>query len=204
MQIRSIRTLILGALLSGASLLMSNCSNSSTSPNDDGLREYMSEKGYSQAELNNILAATARRSLAKEDAARQSTLDSIAYRDLFNETQLSGDSSIIEDFNKIASKAKLENSIGYYNDVELRSREAFVDALTEDKTSKEEIDSLLKNFPSRKNLFSYNYYDIQNYQHYSDKYFYGKFFKKLGLMTGDFKSKFEVLTNKIVPKEKSF
>ena len=201
MQIQSIRTLILGTLLSAGALFMSGCKSDFDTPNARGLCEYMDERGDTKADIDNILKTTVRRSITREDAARQSALDSMAYRDLFNETHLANDSAAVADFNKIASKFKLENNLTYYGRAELKSREAFADALTEDKTRKNIIDSLLRNFPSRRDLLAYSFFDIQKYQLYGDKYFYNKFFRNHGLNTDEFNAKFEALTEKITPKK---
>ena len=201
MHITPIKALVLGTLLSGGTILMSSCIENQKLRNTTHLTEYMNERGNSQEEIDNVIESTSRHSLAKEDAARQSFLDSMAYRDLFNGTHLSNNPASIKELNKIASKIKLENSLAFYNNAEVRCREGFFDALEKDKVNSETVDSLLRNFPARANLLTYNPYDIQNFQHYCDKYFYGEFFKKHGLMTDEFKSKFEALTQKIAPKE---
>ena len=202
MQVKTIQTFLLGALLSCGAYLMSGCSDRNRETyNARVLSEYMNERGNTKTEIDSVIKSTTRISSPKTDAARQSALDSMAYRDLFNETHLSKDSAVVEEFNEIASKINLENSLSHYGNAVLVSREVLGNALINDSTKTEEISGLLRNFPNRMEFFGESCYDIQNYQHYSDKCFYGKFFEKYGLMTGDFKSKFETLAKKIAPKQ---
>jgi len=73
------------------------------------LHDYMLTHAYPKRTYDSILNATERDNIEQEAVVRQSTVDSMAYRELFLSTELAKDSATVAEFNKIAQKASLEN-----------------------------------------------------------------------------------------------
>lgn len=98
---------------------------------------------------------------------KMSKLDSTAYRDIFNTTQLAKDSSAVAEFNKIASEYRFVDES--FKRVQEFQKQKSIDAGM----------SMYEHF----NLNSYKGLAIRQYL--LDRYAYNKFFKEKGLMNDD-------------------
>ena len=162
------------------------------------LHDYMSERGNLQIELDSVLDATKRHNESQEAVVRQSTVDSMAYRDLFNTTQFAKDSSAVAEFNKIAAKASLENDISSSFDLrktDSNCKQKFYDRAISEGLSISEAEEL----KSTKMITHGSFSDADiasQYQSFSDMYFYGKFFAEKGLLDDTaFANNFNKVTN---------
>ena len=148
---------------------------SCTNPNNAAKR-YMEYKPY--AEFQEV---TSTGNLAHT----QSKLDSVAYKDLFLTTQAGKDSSNVAEYNKIAAKMKGYDPQGTnYLDIQDRIEQSSIKAGITTK----EFNNIRR---SR---------EAWDAQYSADKWAYGNFFNKLGLMNDEnFVKHFEDVAEKIKP-----
>lgn len=159
--------------------------------NSKKLHDYMEDKGYKQIELDSVLEATKRYDIDKESAVRQKTVDSMAYRDLFNSTSLTGDSAIVAEFNKIAAKASLENIADNSRNIGVKCREHIYNTAISDGLDIEGATELKNILHDLQTVYVNHDAIAAMYQYYSDMYFYGIFFAKNGLLDNEnFANKF--------------
>lgn len=100
----------------------------------------------------------------------QAVLDSLAYRDLLNESNLANDSSTIAEFNRIAATNRYKDASNFEDNL-----------LKEGISTKEFNDILSETSPAGR-------------QFEADKVLYGRLFKEKGLMTKEFNAKFKALS----------
>lgn len=134
----------------------------------------------------------------------QSSLDSVAYKDIFNGTKAAKDSSKVAEFNKIAAKMKVDKNIKTYE-------EAFKNldnkTLNMGITTKEHKMNLKEynNYEYKKSVgrFIYNHIDnskvLQCRQFKADSIAYNKFFKKHNLLNDSVISQITKVSKKIKP-----
>lgn len=168
-------------LATAGMLTLSSCNDV-----DNRANQYLSENNHSMNDYNNIKESN----LCIE---RQSKLDSIAYRDIFNSTQASKDSANVAEFNKIASKMrgktdKINNSENMLNSIKKKMADANI--------SVKEFNSIEES--------SYKFRSsatvINNLQHHADDWAYRKFFKKIGIMNDSIAKKCDKISLKIRPR----
>lgn len=113
--------------------------------------------------------------LFSSDKYTQAKLDSMVYRDLFNQTYMANDSTAVAEFNKIATEYNVK-------------KKTFISDIVENDISMKVYDQILAaSNPSTR-------------QFIVDKYAYGNFFEKQGLMNGDLANKFEIFSKFLSPK----
>lgn len=128
-------------------------------------KDYCYKHGKTQEEFEEIVNAGGDK---WNSAKRQSKLDSMAYRDIFNTTSAVKDSATVAEFNKLAKKY-----------------------LTDGETSKKCKENLKAEKISAKEYgdIFYNSDTSPQMQHEADKWGYRNFFKKIGIMTPEFEKK---------------
>ena len=166
--------------LTAASMFaLASCSNV-----EDRAKEYMSETNRTQTEYNNF---------SKNSVyTKQSILDSIAYRDIFNSTQAAKDSAKVADFNKIAARMRPneeenENIWDKQSDIEKN--------LTKEGISIKALDAIKDKFSVRMEGIT----GLNTFQHYADDWAYRKFFKSIGIYNASISSKCDEVSEKIRP-----
>ncbi len=134
----------------------------------------------------------------------QSSLDSVAYKDIFNGTKAAKDSSKIAEFNKIAAKMKVDKNINTYNEAfkNLDNKMLYMNITTkEHKMNLKEY----KNYEYKKSVgrFIYNHIDnskiLQCRQFKADSIAYNQFFKKHNLLNDSVISQITKVSKKIKP-----
>ena len=136
------------------------------------LKDYCGATDKSQKEYVTLKTRFKENSNNKKIVANQALLDSLVYRDLFNQTHLANDSASVAEFNKIARTYKAEN-INFYN--ELLNTGITVDDFERVRKKRHE--------------------GLNDLQYKADKYLFGNFFTKKGLMGDEkFAKKFETLS----------
>lgn len=162
--------------------------------NSKKLHDYMAKKGETQERLDSVLNATQLNSHDREAILRQSTVDSMAYRDLFNTTELVKDSNILAEFNKIAAKASLLKVQRPSNISEYESyKDHIYNTAVSDNIDINEADDLKNILNTTKIGLTEGRSEFSaKLQFLSDMYFYGKFFQKYGLTSNEeFNKKYE-------------
>lgn len=168
----SVVSKVVGGLLlvSALSSCSSNTRWESTNVIDKQVKKVMADKPFTDYEK----ATASWRAGAAGVADAQSTLDSAAYRKVFESTQGVKDSALVKEFNQIASQYRVPKTAQYADEVQA----AFVDVV-KDKFSVAEVESV-KNISS---MFSP--YIIAGRQHAVDSIAYNKFFRENNLLNSD-------------------
>ena len=181
-----VKNVFLGMMFLTGAALMSKCTITDNYDPKKGIQRYMQENGYTQKEQDSIINSTKRDYKEAEFAAIQSKLDSMAYRNLFNQTNLVNNSYAVNEFNKIAQQCNLEKTLANCTAPHTKSREFFKNLMEKNNVPAEQGDSSLKNFPRPGGILQTYPSDIQKNQYYIDRFFYRQLFEKLGLMSSKF------------------
>ena len=155
----------------------------------------MQANGATESQIDSVMNATGRENPLMESTVRQATLDSMAYRDLFNGTKLAKDSKAVADFNALAARMKTDSM---ETDNRFIVHDEIVTKTSKEGISQEAIDNL---------DFIDEYTDgdltaeehVAKRQYMADREVYAKFFADRGLMKGDFEQKYDSITNVIRP-----
>ena len=166
--------------LIASTMCLTGCFSSS-----EKLHDYMAQKEYPMKTLDSVLNATKRDDFVKEAIVRQSTVDAMAYRDLFYSTELAKDSSAVAEFNKIAQNASLENvKINRWEVEPLKKHIIYIakkDGISIDEA--DELKSALNKYARRSKWLSIcESASAAKIQFFSDKYFYENYFKGYNLL----------------------
>ena len=167
---------------------------------DEKLHDYMLRKAYPKKTLDSILDATKRDDIEKEAVVRQSTVDSMAYRELLYSTELVKDSAAVAKFNKIPRKASLEKVEKPHSWQLETYKDHIVNTAIKDGISVGEADELKSHLNSLKTdyLFDTRTAYAATVQAYADEYFYKNFFKGYNLLNDPkFKKEFKRTANKL-------
>lgn len=108
----SIKSILAGTLLAGSALGFNSCesgSNMVANSRKEVIKEFMADRPAK--EYNKAVGSWREGILAPADA--QSTLDSVAFRQVFDGTILSTDSESVKQFNSIAGKMRVGNHTDY-------------------------------------------------------------------------------------------
>ncbi len=182
MKINAINKLMIGGLLSGASIALSGCGGDTFGK----ISKYMRDNNYTQKEYEELMYQNLKYPKNQQIMTMQSTLDSMVYRDLFNTTRLADDSSAVADFNALAGRTNISKV--YPDDTKVSNSERIAKILKDENVTMSEYDSVIspETFESTQ-------------QHFADKLLYSKFFKKHGLTTKDFQAKFDSVSKLAKP-----
>ena len=182
MKINALNSLLIGGLLTGASIALAGCDSTFAKAS-----KYMREHNYTQKEYEEMLYKNSQYPKDLQNVVMQSTLDSMVYRDLLNATQLVGDSSIVADFNALAGRTNVSNiniKEGTFNPNDKRISKM----LKDEGVTISEYESVMNG----EALESVR-------QHNADRLLYSKFFKKYGLISKDFQTKFDSVSRLAKP-----
>ena len=158
---------------------LASCSNV-----DNRAKEYMSETNRTQTEYNNFSKSSM--------YTKQSKLDSMAYRDIFNSTQAAKDSAKTADFNKIAARMRPneeENEDIWDKQFDIEKK------LTKEGISIKDLDAIKEKFSVRIEGLA----GLNTFQHYADDWAYRKFFKAIGIYNAGISKKCDEVSEKIRP-----
>ena len=148
---------------------------SCTSVNDN-TKEYLRKHNRAQTEYNDLFNGLENGN-EMNNVILQSRLDSMAYRDIFNSTQASKDSSKVADFNKIASQYRADIPKSEKNVLD-SARNSIEKKLTNSKIAIKDLEYIKLNVRrhSRRDVYS-----VITMQHLADDWAYRKFFNKIGI-----------------------
>lgn len=137
-------------------------------------------------------------------ADMQSSLDSVAYKDIFNGTKAAKDSSKVAEFNKIAAKMKVDKNINTYNEAFKNLDNKMLDMGITTKAHKTNLKEY-KNYKYTESILwmSHSYSDnskvLQCRQFKTDSIAYNQFFKKHNLLNDSVISQITKVSKKIKP-----
>lgn len=180
-------------LIAAGTMCLAGC-NFST---EQKLHDHMLIKAYPKKTLDSILDATKRDDIVKEAVVRQSTVDSMAYRELFNATELVNDSVAVAEFNQIARKASLEN-VEKPEGWDFKTyRDHTVNTAIKDGITVKEAEALDKSL-CPETLYQTESAYAAKLQSIADKYFYENYFKGYNLFDNKkFEKEFERTAKKL-------
>ena len=187
MQINKLNGILLGGMLAGTSLLVSGCDGTY-----NRFARYMRENNRTQQEFETMLYRNEQYNKKEQECILQATLDSMAYRDLLNTTKAANDSEIVAEFNALAGRTNISRITLDKNDTNVAPNKAKILKMVKNEgVTKKEYDEV--------NAYEKEIPEYSHTQHFADKLLYSKFFTKHGLMTKDFKEKFDSIANVIRP-----
>ena len=166
-------------LAAGSLLGLASCSQV-----ENRAKNYINETNRSQAEYENIVSGDISR-------IKQSRLDSLAFRDIFNSTEAAKDSAKVEEFNKIASRIRQKP--------EKTTRWSIISSIDNNLIQEGISTEELKNIRRKTPIFQDDLVRINMRQHYADSWAYKNFFKKIGIMNDSINKKCNEVSKKIRP-----
>ncbi len=179
-------------LAAAGTMFFSGCTG-----NTAKISSYMKNMGANSQEIERIIAGTKNNDKYVEAVQRQSALDSMAYRNLFNTTELARDSIAISMFNQIASKTALKYSVNSTYS-EKFNKDRCIDRMLEVVCAEDYDEETVEKM--KDNCFNL---DAQNvsltaYQKEFDKMYYENLFKGLSLTDNpDFANRFNSVSKSV-------
>ena len=168
---------IVGTLAIAMGTTLTSCDEGSSRKNAE---KYLQNRP--QTELNEVIKPLKRPYSVYSWANTQSKLDSVAYRDIFNQTNAANDSLKIKEFNSLAAKGKMEEGTPHKK-------------LVFTNIPIDEYDEIIKDARKIKNPTKYH----ERIQYMTDSINYRKFFNRHRLLTGNLLDKFNAVCKQIKP-----
>lgn len=168
---------IVGTLAIAMGTTLTSCEEGSSRRNAG---RYMQNKP--QTELNEVIKHLKLPKTVYSWANTQSKLDSVAYRDIFNQTKAANDSLKIKEFNALAAKGKMEEGTPHKK-------------LVFTNIPINEYDKIIDDARKIKNHAKYH----ERIQYTTDSINYRKFFNRNRLLTGNLLDKFNAICKQIKP-----
>lgn len=175
-----------GALLASATVLGTGCEQNrydETNVIEQQIEKRMSDRPY--GEFQKATSGWRKGLIGTADA--QSTLDSVAYRQVFDSTQVAKDSAKVAEFNKIAASMRVPQNI--------KKPQPAEDALF-DKLKNAKTEDALKLKRETTIVYTYN---LPAKQHIADSVAYNDFFKNNGLLNEQTKKILKKVEEEIRP-----
>lgn len=168
---------VVGTLAIAVGTTLTSCDNGSSRKNAE---KYMQNKP--QVELNEVIKPLKMPQTVYSWANTQSKLDSVAYRDIFDQTKAANDSLKIKEFNALAAKGKMEEGMPHKK-------------LVFTNIPISEYDKIIKDARKIKNPAKYH----ERIQYTTDSINYRKFFNRNRLLTENLLETFNKTCKQIKP-----
>lgn len=173
---------IMGAMTILAGTTLTSCGDGGAS--EKNAKKYMQNKSQKELlEVTSSLNQNKGRMKVQSWVNTQSKLDSVAYRDIFTQTKGIKDSSLVNQFNKLAAKGLMEEG-------QIHKK------LVETNVSAENYDKIIKEAHPKFGT-SIKYYE--RIQYATDSINYKKFFDRHKLLDNNLVKKFDKVCKQIKP-----
>ena len=187
MKVNSIRNILLAAA-GGSLLLLASCKK-------DNLEKYMEANNYTKEKIDSTMDATKRDNSLMQSTVRQSTIDSMAFRNLFEGTRYAQNSDAVANFNEIAGRMRVDSMD---TDNRFFVQDEIANNAYKENINPDIVEELQYINPEEDSDLSGEEH-VAKIQYLADRAAYEKFFADHGLMKCDFIQKFDSVSNSIKP-----